>query len=49
MGAEPVGLVVLVERDKIPEVQAVCVASKARARRGKVFRMRALACNAGGG
>ena len=34
-------LVRLVERGGVPEVQAVCVVSKARAKRGKVFGMRA--------
>ena len=32
-------LVRLVEKGGIPEVQAVCIVSKARARRGKAFRM----------
>ena len=36
-------LVRLVEKCGIPEIQAVCVVSKARARRGKAFRMKALA------
>ena len=31
------------ERDGVPEIQVVCVVSKARAKRGKVVRMRALA------
>ena len=36
-------LVRLVEKGGIPEIQAGCVVSKARARRGKVSSMRALA------
>ena len=42
-GGWRLSLVRLVERDRIPEIQAVCVVSKARAKRGKVLRMRALA------
>ena len=36
-------LIRLVEKEGVPVVQAVCVVSKARARRGKMFRMKALA------
>ena len=46
MGGEEgwrLSLVRLVERDRIPEIQAGCVVLEARAKRGKVFRMRALA------
>ena len=43
VGGWGLSLVRLVEKGGIPEIQAVCVVSKARARRGKVFRMRALA------
>ena len=43
-------LVRLVKRNKVPEIQAVCVVSKARARRAlKVFRVRALAVQEGRG
>ena len=46
MGGEEgwrLSLLRVVERGGIPEIQAVCVVPKARAKRGKVFRMRALA------
>ena len=36
-----------VEGGGIPEIQAVCVVSKARAKRGKVFRMRVLVVQEG--
>ena len=49
VGGWRLSLVRLVERDKATEIQAVCVVAKAKARKGKVFRMRALAVQEGPG
>ena len=42
MGGEGGWKLSLVERGGLPEIQAACVVSKARAKRGKVSRVRAL-------